>query len=268
MRDEPSVVVVVPTYNELPNLQALTNGVLDQGPRYQVVIVDDNSPDGTGDLADALAAAYPGRVEVIHRPAKEGLGTAYIAGFQRALAMGPELISQMDADLSHDPATLPRLVAAACNCDLVIGSRYIPGGATSGWPRWRRLLSRMGGNYARVVLGAPVADLTGGFKVWRRPLLEEIDPQTLRSDGYAFTIEATWRALQAGARVTEVPILFHDRVAGASKLSRRIVIEAALLVWKLRWEGRRRRPPGEPPPRLPAPLAQRTGRGAGGEGKR
>lgn len=233
----PSVVVVVPTYNERPNLATLVEGVLAHGPRYHLVIVDDNSPDGTGQLADALAAAHPGRIDVLHRPGKGGLGPAYVAGFAHALRLQPDLVAQMDADLSHDPAALATLVAAAQRYDLVIGSRYVPGGGTRGWPRWRQYLSRAGGQYARAVLGAPINDLTGGFKVWRAELLERINPSALHSDGYAFTIEATWRALQQGASVTEVPILFTDRVAGASKLSRRIVAEAALLVWKLRIEG-------------------------------
>ena len=237
----PSVVVVVPTYNERPNLSTLVEGVLANGPRYHLVIVDDNSPDGTGQLADELAAAHPGRIDVIHRPGKGGLGPAYVAGFSHALRLQPDLIAQMDADLSHDPATLAKLVDAASHHDLVIGSRYVPGGGSQGWPLWRQQLSRMGGRYARAVLGAPINDLTGGFKVWRTPLLQQINPATLRSDGYAFTIEATWRALQQGASVTEVPIMFTDRVAGASKLSRRIVAEAALLVWKLRWEAQRER---------------------------
>ncbi len=242
LEDRPSVVVVVPTYNERPNIEALVLGVLRQGPRYTVLVVDDGSPDGTGDLADALAAAHPGRVEVIHRSHKGGLGPAYIAGFQRALAMRPDFIVQMDADFSHDPDALPGLVAAARDADLVVGSRYVPGGGTEGWPLWRRILSRMGGNYARAALGAPIADLTSGFKVWRPSTLGSIPIHGLRSDGYAFTIETTWRALRHGARVTEVPITFTDRVAGASKLSRRIVGEAALLVWKLRWETTRARP--------------------------
>jgi dolichol-phosphate mannosyltransferase len=236
--DQPSVVVVVPTYNERPNIDPLIHSLLELGPRFRVVVVDDSSPDGTGVLADALAAAHPGRIEVIHRAAKGGLGPAYIAGFRRALALEPDLIAQMDADLSHDPAALPRLVAAARDADLVVGSRYVAGGGTTGWPLWRRLLSRMGGRYASAVLGAAVSDPTSGFKVWRPATLRRIGIDGLRSDGYAFTIEATWRAFNQGARVVEVPIVFTDRVAGASKLSRRIVIEAALLVWKLRWEAR------------------------------
>ena len=236
--DQPSVVVVVPTYNERPNIETLIRSVLELGPRFRVVVVDDSSPDGTGVLADALATAHPGRIEVIHRAAKGGLGPAYIAGFRRALELAPDLIAQMDADLSHDPAALPRLVAAARDADLVVGSRYVAGGGTTGWPLWRRLLSRMGGSYASAVLSAPVRDLTSGFKVWRPATLQCIGIDGLRSDGYAFTIEATWRAFNQGARVVEVPIVFADRVAGASKLSRRIVIEAALRVWKLRWEAR------------------------------
>jgi dolichol-phosphate mannosyltransferase len=236
--DQPSVVVVVPTYNERPNIEVLILGVLELGPHFSILVIDDSSPDGTGVLADALAAAHPGRVEVIHRPAKGGLGPAYIAGFRRALELAPDLIAQIDADLSHDPAALPRLVAAARDADLVVGSRYVRGGGTTGWPLWRRLLSRLGGRYSSAVLGASVSDLTSGFKVWRPGTLRRIAFDGLRSDGYAFQIEATWRSIKQGARVVEVPIVFTDRVAGASKLSRRIVIEAALLVWKLRWEAR------------------------------
>lgn len=232
----PSVVVVVPTYNERPNIETLVRGVLALGPEYSLVVVDDNSPDGTGQILDSLALAQPERIEVLHRPAKAGLGTAYLAGFAAALRSKPDLVAQMDADLSHDPAALADLVAMAQSHDLVIGSRYVPGGGSRGWPLWRRLLSRLGGAYARAVLGVPISDLTGGFKVWRRDLLEEIDLTTLRSDGYVFTIEATWRALQAGAQAVETPIIFTDRVAGASKLSRRIVVEAAFVPWKLRWE--------------------------------
>jgi dolichol-phosphate mannosyltransferase len=233
----PSVVVVVPTYNERPNIETLALAILGLGTNYRLIVVDDCSPDGTGRLADALAVSRPDRVEVIHRAAKGGLGPAYVAGFQRALALAPDLIAQMDADLSHDPAALPALIAATTQAELVIGSRYVPGGDTVGWPLWRRLLSRLGGRYARLVLGVPVSDLTGGFKVWRRATLAGIDLAAIRSDGYAFAIETTWRALRNGARVAEVPIVFSDRVAGASKLSRRIVAEAALLVWKLRREG-------------------------------
>ena len=235
----PSVVVVVPTYNERDNLGRLVPAVLALGPSYRVIVVDDASPDGTGELADELAAAHPGRVRVLHRPAKRGIGPAYIAGFRAALADGADLIAQMDADLSHDPADLPRLVAAAADNDLVLGSRYVPGGGTVGWPLGRRLLSRLGGRYARAVLGVPIADLTGGFKVWRRATLAALDLGAIRADGYGFQIETTYRALRIGARVAELPIVFADRVAGASKLSRPIVLEAAVVVWRLRAGGPR-----------------------------
>ena len=235
----PSVVVVVPTYNERDNLGRLVPAVLALGPSYRVTVVDDASPDGTGELADELAAAHPGRVRVLHRPAKRGIGPAYIAGFRAALADGADLIAQMDADLSHDPADLPRLVAAAADNDLVLGSRYVPGGGTVGWSLGRRLLSRLGGRYARAVLGVPIADLTGGFKVWRRATLAALDLGAIRADGYGFQIETTYRALRIGARVAELPIVFADRVAGASKLSRRIVLEAAVVVWWLRVGGPR-----------------------------
>jgi dolichol-phosphate mannosyltransferase len=245
----PSVVVVVPTYNERANIERLVLSILALGPEYRVLIVDDNSPDGTGDLADALAAACPDRVEVLHRAAKTGLGPAYIAGFCRALTMRPDLIAQMDADFSHDPEALPRLAAVARRSGLAVGSRYVAGGRVVGWPLWRRVLSRMGGAYARLVLGVPVADLTSGFKVWRPETLASIDIERLRSDGDGFTVEATWRALRRGVEVVEIPIVFTDRVAGASKLSRWIVFEAALLVWKLRWESRRvgSKPPASRP---------------------
>jgi dolichol-phosphate mannosyltransferase len=236
----PRVVVVVPTYNELANLPRLVPEILNHGPNYHLLIVDDSSPDGTGQLADHLATRHPGQVSVVHRPAKRGIGPAYVAGFAAALDCDPDLIVQMDADFSHDPADLPRLVAAASEHDLVLGSRYVEGGGTTGWPFARRLLSQLGGVYARLILGVPIADLTGGFKVWRRPLLASLDLEHVQADGYGFQIETTYRALQQGARVTELPIIFADRVAGASKLSRRIVLEAAIVVWQLRFEHSRR----------------------------
>ena len=238
----PSVVVVIPTYNERENLPRCIAGVLAQGHPFRVIVVDDNSPDGTGEVADALAARYPGRVAVLHRPAKSGLGAAYAAGLRAALDGAGDVIATMDADLSHDPADLPRLVAALDAADLALGSRYAAGGGTRGWPLYRRLLSRCGGRYAAAVLGAPVADLTSGFKVARRDALVAIDLGSLRSDGYVFNIELTYRALRRGRRVVEVPIIFSDRVAGRSKLSRRIMAEAVIVVWRLRfeaWRGRR-----------------------------
>jgi dolichol-phosphate mannosyltransferase len=229
-----SIAVVIPTYNERENLGTLVPAILDLGPGYRILVVDDNSPDGTGKLADELATTYPGRVEVIHRPQKEGIGPAYVAGFRRALASDASLIAEMDADHSHDPADLARLVAAAATNDLVLGSRYVPGGRTRGWPLHRRLISRLGGLYARLVLGVPIADLTGGFKVFRRATLAALDLSAIRSDGYAFQIETTYRVIQQGNRVIQVPITFTDRVAGKSKLSRRIIVEAMIVVWRLR----------------------------------
>lgn len=232
----PPVVVVVPTYNERENVQRLLPQLLALGPSVGVVVVDDNSPDGTGAVLDRYAVANPGRVTVLHRSQKQGIGPAYIAGFAHALAGNAPLIAQMDADLSHDPADLLRLVAAAGAADLVLGSRYAPGGSTEGWPLARRLISRLGGRYARAVLDVPIADLTGGFKVYRRRVLEEIGLAGLRSDGYVFQIETTYRAVRRGFTVVEVPIRFTDRVAGKSKLSRRIVVEAMLVVWRLRFD--------------------------------
>ena len=230
-----SVVVVIPTYNERANLPLCLERVLALGSRYRVIVVDDNSPDGTGQVADSLARRHPGRIEVLHRPAKAGLGPAYVAGLTTALAAEPDLIATMDADLSHDPDDLPRLVAATGDQDVVLGSRYTRGGATRGWPLHRRLLSRFGGRYAATILGVPIADLTSGFKVFRRSALIAVDLDTICSDGYVFNIEITYRALRQGCRVAEVPIVFVDRVAGASKLSRRIMLEAAVKVWRLRF---------------------------------
>ena len=233
-----ALTVVIPTYNERENLAALLPKVLALGPGYRVLVVDDNSPDGTGALADEFAARHPDRIRVLHRTAKEGLGAAYVAGLQLALEGGSDLIATMDADHSHDPNDLPRLAAAAQGADLAIGSRYAPGGGTRGWPRYRRFISRFGGRYARAVLGVPVNDLTGGYKVFRRETLAALDLGAIRSDGYAFNIEVTYRAWRRGARVAEVPIVFTDRVIGSSKLSRGIILEAMVMVWRMRF-GRR-----------------------------
>lgn len=234
----PTVVVVSPTYNERATLERHTEAVLALGRRYRLLVVDDASPDGTGRLADELAAAHPDQVVALHRTRKEGLGPAYVAGLQAALAMAPDFVATMDADLSHDAADLARLVAAAeTGADLVLGSRYVPGGCTPGWPRRRRLLSRLGGRYAGSVLGLPLADPTSGFRVLRRDTLAAIDLVSLRASGFAFNLELTWRCARAGCRIVEVPIAFHRRTAGASKLSGAIVAEAAVLVWKLRLGG-------------------------------
>ena len=224
------ICVCLPTYNERENLEAMVErlgGIL--GDDAVVLVIDDNSPDGTGEIADRLAAERE-RVHVLHRPRKEGLGPAYLDGFRRALELGAELILELDCDFSHDPADVPRLVAAADEADLVLGSRYVPGGGTRNWGALRRLISRGGSLYAQLLLGVPIRDLTGGFKCYRRAVLETIDLGAIHSKGYAFQIETTYRALRAGFRVVEVPIVFVDREIGGSKMSRSIVLEA---VWKV-----------------------------------
>ena len=224
-----TVVVCLPTYNERDNLEPLLRRlgeVLDGG---RVLVIDDASPDGTGELADRIAAEL-GYVDVLHRTRKEGLGPAYLAGFRRALEGDAHLILEMDCDFSHDPADVPRLIAAAENADLVLGSRYVRGGGTRNWGLLRRLISRGGSFYARVFLGVGVRDLTGGFKCFRRGVLEAIDLGAVTTNGYAFQIELTYRALRKGVRVVEVPITFADREVGTSKMSKAIVLEA---IWKV-----------------------------------
>jgi len=233
--------VVLPTYDERENLPAIVPAILATSPELDVLVVDDDSPDGTGLLADQLAVREP-RVRVLHRARKEGLGRAYLAGFEVALRAGYGRILEMDADFSHEPGRLPALLAASRDADLVLGSRYVPGGGTSHWGVWRRLLSRGGSLYARIILGVHVRDLTGGFKCFRREVLERIDLPTVTSAGYAFQIELTWRALRAGFRVVEVPIVFADRRIGQSKMSRAIVFEALWKVWLIRAAGWRPRP--------------------------
>ncbi|MDQ3655018.1 MAG: polyprenol monophosphomannose synthase [Chloroflexota bacterium] len=228
------ITVVIPTYNERENIERMVREVLALGERYRVLIVDDCSPDGTGAVVSSLAATFPRRVELLTRTRKEGIGRAYIAGFLHALATDTPLVAQMDADHSHQPIDLARLVEAAESHDLVLASRYIDGGETVGWPWHRKLISRAGGVYAGLILGVPVRDLTGGFKVWRRHVLEDIDLASIHSDGYCFQIETTYRAIQKQASYTQVPITFTDRVAGKSKLSRRVVIEAIFIPWSLR----------------------------------
>jgi dolichol-phosphate mannosyltransferase len=225
---EPGPVwLVLPTYNEAANLEPIAAAILEQLPAdRRLLVVDDSSPDGTGEIADRLAAADPD-VEVLHRPRKEGLGPAYVAGLRRALAGGAQLIAHMDADFSHDPADLPRLLAAAGDADVVLGSRYVAGGGVAEWGPGRRWISRGGSAYARTMLGLGIGDLTGGFKVFRREALEAIDLDSIPSLGYAFQIETTYRAVRAGFRVAEVPIVFHDRRVGESKMTGSIVLEAA-----------------------------------------
>ena len=223
----PPVVVCLPTYNERENIEPMLRALAGKGVR--VLVVDDNSPDGTGELADALARELD-YVDVLHRERKEGLGPAYLAGFRRALSDGAELVLEMDCDFSHDPNDVPRLIAAAGGADLVLGSRYVAGGAVGNWGFLRRLVSAGGSWYARVLLGARVQDLTGGFKCYRRRVLETIDLDAIDAKGYAFQIETTYRALRAGFRVVEIPIRFVDREAGGSKMSKAIVLEA---IWKV-----------------------------------
>ncbi len=232
--------LVLPTYNEAENRAAIVAAARAKLPASaHVLIVDDDSPDGSGRIADRLAAESE-QVDVVHRPRKEGIGPAYLAGFRRALAAGAGLVLEMDADFSHDPAYLPRLLEAAQRADLVLGSRYVAGGGVSDWGPLRRAISRGGCAYARLVLGVEVRDLTGGFKCFRREVLEAIDLDAVQARGYAFQVELTYRALQQGFRVLEVPIVFRDRRAGNSKMSRAIVAEAALAVPRLRFgsEGR------------------------------
>ncbi|MCB0828934.1 MAG: polyprenol monophosphomannose synthase [Solirubrobacterales bacterium] len=233
------VWVILPTYNEAGNIEPMVEAL---GPklkdRDRILVVDDDSPDGTGEIADRLAAADPA-VEVLHRSEKRGIGPAYLAGFHRALEGGAGLIVQMDADFSHDPAYLPRLLAASEQADLVIGSRYVPGGGITEWGRTRRLLSLGGSLYARKLLGTSVRDLTGGFKCFRRNVLETIDLETVAASGYSFQVEMTYRVLEAGFEVIEVPITFRERQTGDSKMSAAIVAEAAWRVPAMRL-GRRR----------------------------
>ncbi|MFL5832766.1 MAG: polyprenol monophosphomannose synthase [Solirubrobacterales bacterium] len=222
--------LVLPTYNEAENVEPLVEAARAKlPPNAQVLIVDDSSPDGTGEIADRLAARH-GNVAVLHRPHKEGLGPAYIAGFRAALAGGAGLVLEMDADFSHDPAYLPRLLEAAKRADVVLGSRYVDGGGVSDWGPLRRAVSRGGSTYARLVLGVGVRDLTGGFKCFRREVLEAIDLDQISTRGYAFQVEVTYRAIRLGFKVVEVPIVFRERRVGSSKMDLKIVAEA---VWRL-----------------------------------
>jgi dolichol-phosphate mannosyltransferase len=230
--------VVLPTYNERENLPEIVPAILAAAPELDVLVVDDGSPDGTGALADALAASSGGRVSVLHRAKKEGLGRAYLAGFAVVLARGYGRVIEMDADFSHDPSRLPALLEASRTADLVIGSRYVEGGGTRNWGLGRRLLSRGGSLYARTILGVGVRDLTGGFKCFRRETLLAIDLASVTSTGYAFQIELTYRVLRRGLSVVELPILFVDRRVGKSKMNRRIVVEALWKVWSIRFRVR------------------------------
>lgn len=239
-------LVVVPTYNERESLEPVVEAVLACPAPTDVLVVDDRSPDGTGELAAALARRHA-QVHVLHRTHKQGLGPAYVAGLSWGLAQGYEVLCEMDADRSHDPADLPRLLAATTSADLVIGSRYVPGGRLENWPVHRRWLSEGGNRYVRWATGLPVADATSGYRAYRRAVLEELDLSTVRSDGYSFQLELLLRSWRAGFRVVEVPITFVERRTGASKISRAIVVEALwrVLVWGLQGP----RGPGQPHPR-------------------
>ena len=228
-------LVIVPTYNERANIERLIATVLAQDPRLEILVVDDNSPDGTGALVDAMAAC-DSRVHVVHRPGKMGLGTAYVAGFRWALERDYAYVFEMDADFSHDPAHLPDFLRAAEDADLVLGSRYRKGRVTVvNWPISRLILSYAANLYARQVTGMYLDDSTGGFKCFRRSVLEAIDLGAVKSNGYAFQIEMSFRAWKKGFRIVEIPIVFVDRTEGTSKMSQRIVREAVWMVWRLRW---------------------------------
>jgi dolichol-phosphate mannosyltransferase len=228
----PGALVCLPTYNERENLEGMLRALVPLGVR--VLVIDDNSPDGTGELAERLADELPG-VAVLHRERKQGLGPAYLAGFREALRTDAEYVLEMDCDFSHDPADVARLVAACeAGADVALGSRYVDGGGTADWGRGRRLVSAGGSLYARTLLGIPVRDLTGGFKCFRRRVLERLDLDAIDAKGYAFQIETTYRAIRAGFTVVEVPILFTDRTLGHSKMSRAIFLEAVARVPALR----------------------------------
>jgi dolichol-phosphate mannosyltransferase len=230
------IIQVIPTYNEAQNLPILVEALFNLGiPNFHILVVDDNSPDGTGDVADDLCVNFPETLSVLHRADKAGLGKAYIQGFRRALDDGGDIIGMMDADLSHPPDRLPALLEALDHADLAIGSRYVSGGGVDkDWPFWRKGLSWFGNTYARTILGLPIRDTTGGYRLWRRAALETIPFEDSRSNGYVFIVELAYLAKLAGLTFAEVPIYFADRTKGASKMSLRIQIEAAWRVWQLR----------------------------------
>ncbi len=225
--------IIIPTYNEAENVRPIVERVLEFVPEASVLVVDDNSPDGTGRIADEMAAADP-RVHVLHRPGKQGLGKAYIAGFQYALEHGADRIIEMDADFSHDPRYLPELIKLCDEYDVVIGSRWVAGGGVANWPLSRQILSRFGNAYARAVIWIPLRDGTAGFKCYRRQVLEQIAIHDIQSTGYSFQLETVTRALRHGFTIKETPIVFVERAAGVSKMSKAIVLEAMKMAWKLR----------------------------------
>ena len=230
----PRTIVVIPTYNEAENLPLLVPQVLDQDPGIEVLVVDDDSPDGTGKLADDMAETTGGRVHVLHRDGKQGLGAAYRAGLRRALDLGADVIAQMDADFSHPPDKLPEMLGHLADHDIVLGSRYLNGITVVNWPIERILISYFGNVYAKRITGLPISDTTGGFRAMRRELLEKTGFERIRSDGYAFQIELNYRFVHHGARIKEMPFFFLDRTRGTSKLTFRIGLEALWVVWWLR----------------------------------
>jgi len=227
-----AALVIVPTFNERENLPGLVDGLM-QHPNVSLLVVDDASPDGTGDVADALARQHPGRIEVMHRTERPGLGRSYIAGIRHALTTSAAVICQMDADLSHDPRQLPSLIDATSNADLVIGSRYIPHGAIVNWPQRRRALSRFANVYIRMVTRLTARDCTSGYRCWRRDALASLPLDRFTSDGYSFLVEMIYVATRHGCRIAEVPITFVERRQGVSKLTRKVLFESALTPWRL-----------------------------------
>jgi dolichol-phosphate mannosyltransferase len=233
-------IVVTPTYNESENIAEFVRRVRQSVPGLHILIVDDNSPDGTGDIGDGLAREHPGEVFMLHRERKLGLGRAYVAGFGHVLEKGYDIVVQMDADLSHDPSSLPVMLERIQHCDLVLGSRYMHGIAVVNWDFKRLMLSRMATRYVRLITGMRCTDATGGFKCWRRRTLEAIDLDDVFSNGYVFQVEMTYKAFQKGFRVAEVPIVFYERNLGKSKMDSRIILEALWGVWKLRFKNLQR----------------------------
>lgn len=241
-------LVILPTYNEIGNLAPMVESILGQGPIFNVLVIDDGSPDGTGLLADHLKETYPGRVEVIHRRGKLGLATAYLAGFRYGMQRGYDYLFEMDADFSHNPDYLPRFIETleTHGADVVLGSRYVTGGGATRWPWYRKLISRGGSLYASKMLGVDVRDMTGGFKCFRRSVLEAINLESIESTGYGFQIEMTYRAVESGFRVAEMPIVFEERREGKSKMSAGIFVEAFWMVTKMRAERVAKEASGQP----------------------
>jgi len=237
------LTVIIPTYNEAENLPRLAQVLLALPLNLHMLVVDDNSPDGTGQVADDLALQYPAHISVSHRSGKQGLGTAYLSGFRQALRGGADAVAQMDADFSHPAEKLVEMLSLLPTCDVVIGSRYVAGGAVDRcWPRWRKGLSAFGNSYARTILGIPIRDITGGFRIWRRDVLMDLPMDRVRSNGYAFQVEMAYLAHCLGYRFREIPIYFADRHWGQSKMSLRIQVEAAIRVWQILFEYRHLQP--------------------------